>query len=223
MNTMEYYSPAMSVISDMTDEELDKYFATYIPLSNLPTPPPAKESHMNTTSTTTSSQTQASPSSEIQVYAQHLAKSVPGSHVDVVGGFLQRAECPDEVVGFAACVLEGLSGRFERVDSDTVVLAALALAHGFLVDRLRSSRHWAVKESCGMFSVREIEAAKRAILEDLDYGLFKIKNEAVQKMLGEMRRPNTLVKKHDRRRTLSINLPGAAVWSFGVQTPEPSP
>jgi hypothetical protein len=120
-------------------------------------------------------------------------------------------------------VLEGLSGRFERVDSDIVVLAALALAHGFLVDRLRSSRHWAVKESGSMFSVGEIEAAKRAILEDLDYGLFKIKNEAVQKMLGEMRRPDTLVKKHDRRRTLSINLPGAAVWSFGVQTPEPSP
>lgn len=58
---MEYYSPAMSVNSDMTDEELDKYFATYIPLSNLPTPPPAKKSH-----TTTSSQTQTSPSPEIQ-------------------------------------------------------------------------------------------------------------------------------------------------------------
>jgi hypothetical protein len=40
---MDYDSPALSVNSDMTDEELDRYFATYVPLSNLPTPPPAKE------------------------------------------------------------------------------------------------------------------------------------------------------------------------------------
>ena len=40
------FSPALSVASitsDMTDEELDQYFASYVPLSNLPTPPPAKE------------------------------------------------------------------------------------------------------------------------------------------------------------------------------------
>ncbi|RMZ70018.1 cyclin-like protein [Pyrenophora seminiperda CCB06] len=36
-------SPALSFSSDMTDEELDKFFASYVPLSNLPTPPPAKE------------------------------------------------------------------------------------------------------------------------------------------------------------------------------------
>lgn len=37
------YSPAISVTSDMTEEELEKYFATYVPLSNLPTPPPVKD------------------------------------------------------------------------------------------------------------------------------------------------------------------------------------
>lgn len=36
-------SPAFSITSDMTDEELDLYFATCGSLSNLPTPPPAKE------------------------------------------------------------------------------------------------------------------------------------------------------------------------------------
>lgn len=40
---MTEYSPALSATSDLTDEELDKYFASYVPLSNLPTPPPAKE------------------------------------------------------------------------------------------------------------------------------------------------------------------------------------
>jgi hypothetical protein len=39
------YSPALSANSDMTEEELEKYLETYIPLSNLPTPPPAKEQH----------------------------------------------------------------------------------------------------------------------------------------------------------------------------------
>ncbi len=38
------YSPAQSVSSDLSDEELDKYFASYVPLSNLPTPPVAKDS-----------------------------------------------------------------------------------------------------------------------------------------------------------------------------------
>jgi hypothetical protein len=36
-------SPAFSITSDMTDEELDLYFASCGSLSNLPTPPPAKE------------------------------------------------------------------------------------------------------------------------------------------------------------------------------------
>lgn len=47
---MEYaYSPAPSSVAssvdtdNMTDEELDLYFASCVPLSNLPTPPPAKE------------------------------------------------------------------------------------------------------------------------------------------------------------------------------------
>lgn len=44
-HTMDY-SPALSAstdFSDMTDEELDKYFASCAPLSNLPTPPPTKD------------------------------------------------------------------------------------------------------------------------------------------------------------------------------------
>lgn len=40
-------SPALSVLSDLSDlsdDELDQYFASYVPLSNLPTPPPSKGS-----------------------------------------------------------------------------------------------------------------------------------------------------------------------------------
>jgi hypothetical protein len=70
---MDCYSPAVSVTSDMTDEELDKYFATYVPLSNLPTPPPAKQRlQPETTGSSTSStspprsRTPFSSSSELQ-------------------------------------------------------------------------------------------------------------------------------------------------------------
>ena len=165
-------------------------------------------------------------------------------------------------MAFAGCVLDALSARFasvwkealvpaefERdlknflrtdtrqhahVSPDLIVLAALSLAHGYLFDRPRSSRHWSIKESGGMFTVQEIEATKRAMLQDMDYGLFRIADEMVKKMLIDMQRPKTTattnelvregsVSKQDRRRTLSINLSGAAIWSHGVQTPEPSP
>jgi len=114
--------------------------------------------------------------------------------------------------------------RHTHVSSDIMVLAALALAHGFCVDRMRSSRHWCVKESAGMFSVKELEATKRAILRDTDYGLFRISGEMVEGLLKEMRRPKMeALVKENRRRTLSIKLSGTAIWSLGVQTPEPSP
>lgn len=43
------YSPAMSVssdFSDMDDDALELYLASCVPLSNLPTPPPAMEHHI---------------------------------------------------------------------------------------------------------------------------------------------------------------------------------
>ncbi|KAF2034169.1 hypothetical protein EK21DRAFT_57109 [Setomelanomma holmii] len=260
------YSPALSTTSDMTDEELDRYLATYVPLSNLPTPPPARE-HVSAvpssaSTSTPSSQTQPSFPQKVQAYAVHLANLVPSNvsthrpHTHVMCSFLDRANLPDEVVAFAACVLDNLSTRFGglwrdilapaeferdlknflKTDStrhahlspDIIVLAALALAHGFLTDRLRSSRHWSVKESGGMFTVREIEATKRAVLVDMDYGLSRISNDMVQRMSRDMQRSKTIAKeaevvKDERRRTLSLNLSGTAIWNHGLHTPEPSP
>jgi hypothetical protein len=177
----------------------------------------------------------------------------------VIQGFLDRAGLPDEIVAFAGCVLDGLSARFAatwrhalapsdyardlkdflRTDSrqhiqlspDVIVLAALALAHGFLTDRLRSSRIWSLRESDGAFTVQEIESTQRAILHDMDYGLFRISNAMVQQRLRNMQRPSmsavactpNTVAKQDRRRNLSISLMGTAIWQFGAQTPEPSP
>jgi hypothetical protein len=174
----------------------------------------------------------------------------------VIQGFLDRAGLPYEIVAFAGCVLDALSARFTatwrdalapsdyardlkdflRTDSrqsvhvspDVIVLAALSLAHGFLVDRPRSSRHWSVKESNGAFTVQEIEASKRAILQDMDYGLSRISNNMVQRRLKSMQRPSPAVTpntiaKQVRRRNLSVTLQGIAIWQYGAQTPEPSP
>lgn len=85
-----------------------------------------------------------------------------------------------------------------------------------------------------MFTVQEIEATKRAILADMDYGLARIQDDMVQRMLRDMQRPKTSsattslarqdsVSKEQRSRTFSLNLSGTAIWTHGVQTPEPSP
>ena len=62
INDIMDFSPAATVaserdIDEMTDEELDKYFASCAPLSNLPTPPPAKEVIPTETSTLRKSET----------------------------------------------------------------------------------------------------------------------------------------------------------------------
>jgi hypothetical protein len=77
LKEMDCYSPAVSVTSDMTDEELDKYFATYVPLSNLPTPPPAKERLQPETacSSTSSPQTRTSISSSSELQGTSLHSS----------------------------------------------------------------------------------------------------------------------------------------------------
>jgi hypothetical protein len=197
-------------------------------------------------------------------YATHLANLVPLNvsthrpHASVIQGFLDRAGLPDEIVAFAACVLDALSSRFAatwrdavapsdyardlknflmtdsrqnvHVSPDVIILAALSLAHGFLVDRHRSSRHWSIKESDGAFTVQEIEASRRAILQDMDYGLARISNDMVQGRLKNMQRPSTAPAHAStpttvakQRRNLSLSLQGTAIWSYGVQTPEPSP
>lgn len=181
-------------------------------------------------------------------YATHLANLVPLNvsthrpHAPAIQGFLTRAGLSDDIVAFAACILDGLSSRFAgtwrdslatRLSPDVIVLASLSLAHGFLVDRMRSSRHWSIRESNGTFSVQQIEATKRAILHDMDYGLSRISNDMVQRRLKNMQPTNPspvlaatqteTVGKEPRRRNMALVLQGAAIWQHGVQTPEPSP
>ena len=184
------------------------------------------------------------------------------SSVSVIHGFLERACLPVEIVAFAACVLDALSDEFASrwhdaflpmkpstldyylgadcwqqptVSPDLIVLAALALAHGFIEDRGRSNAHWAKIEGAGMFDAKEVGKTKTCILEDIDYGLFRLSEERVQQMAWEMQQatyfttPRNSISFTDgevkeRRPRLSLSTgSGAAVWAYGVQTPEPSP
>ncbi|KAJ4334830.1 hypothetical protein N0V95_009058 [Ascochyta clinopodiicola] len=260
-------SPAFSVNSDMTDEELDLYFATCGSLSNLPTPPPAKE-HTAEKHTPQLSQVQDF-APELQAHATHLANLVPLNvsttrpSVSSIRSFLERSCLPDEVVAFAACILDGLSDRFvatwretllpsdfardlkffmqtdtchhASVSPDVLVLAALSLAHGFFSDTRRSAHYWAVGMSRGQFTIQELEATKRSILQDMDYRLCRVTEGMMDSMLQDMQRAETLpmaaapmnenntVAKIGRRRNFSIDLSGTSMWKNGVQTPEPSP
>ncbi|KAF2472822.1 uncharacterized protein BDR25DRAFT_312717 [Lindgomyces ingoldianus] len=116
-------SPAFSVtsdFSDFTDEELDHYFATYVPLSNLPTPPPAKKKPVGAGGL--GSEVEAKKmlvrTPELEVYAQHLSNRVPpnvATHrpsIPTIQNFLSRANLPIEIIAFASCILDALSQRF---------------------------------------------------------------------------------------------------------------
>lgn len=116
-------SPAMSTrsdFSDMDDEALELYLATCVPLSNLPTPPPAKQQlplpPRPTSPPSVADRPQHSP--KLQVYAIHLANLVPrnvsslAADTSAIQVCLERAGLPAEIVAFAGCILDALSSRF---------------------------------------------------------------------------------------------------------------
>lgn len=84
--------------------------------------------------------------------------------------------------------------------------------------------------SHNQFTIQELEATKRSILHDMDYGLCRITGSMMEGMLQDMQQvdPASLTSecgtvKAGRRRKFSIDLSGTAMWKNGVQTPEPSP
>jgi hypothetical protein len=202
----------------------------------------------------------------VVVYAEHLCKLVPHNAARApctvtIKWFLERLNLPVEVVAFAACLLDALSQCFasswraaclvpsalpnavftlrepQSTGPEVIVLAALSLAHGFLSDSERSTKLWA--GVCDyLFSVREIEATKRCLLQDIDYGLARISNDIVASMLRDIyramgsfsRKPvagarETLAFEKEERKypRLHLDWRGTAVWEYGMQTPEPSP
>ncbi|KAF2870863.1 hypothetical protein BDV95DRAFT_467377, partial [Massariosphaeria phaeospora] len=258
---------AISDMDDFTDEELDRYFANYVPLSNLPTPPPTKEQHVDLQMPSLGPEQLRTETPELEVYANHLANLVPLNvstqrpSIPTILGYLDRAQLPTEMIAFAACILDALSARFASswrnacssghptpyfttinlsptLSPDLIIISALSLSHGFIDDHGRSNSSWAKIGSSSQFTTKEIDATKRCILHEIDYGLFRITHQMVQKMTRDMQPPaansstpmRTVVRnktvatlKEQRRPQLSLSMQGTAIWINGVQTPEPSP
>ncbi|PVH96156.1 hypothetical protein DM02DRAFT_535869 [Periconia macrospinosa] len=247
----------MSDFSNMDDDELDLYLASCVPLSNLPTPPTKMQSivipaHLHRHPPALCTPTLQTPPPEpavqhhlheIHVYACHLIDLVTGGNhhdpllVETVDMFLDRANLPVEIYAFAGCVLEMLEARPEGSERALTILAALSIAHGYLDDRGRSNRHWCLIESAGMFLPKDLQRAKMSILFNIDFGLMRISETAVQRMVKEMQRnlpvpllslpgDNGTTADEDNassKNMSNIIVPGQSIWTFGVQTPEPSP
>ncbi|KAF1954458.1 hypothetical protein CC80DRAFT_493898 [Byssothecium circinans] len=235
-----YYSDS----DDMDEEALEKRLQDCGPLSNLPTPPlPSRHTHHTHAPAQTPAPQSLPNSTELLVYATHLVGLLPAKSgevegdVDVVEGFLMSVGLPVEVVAFAGCILDRLENAQEMETPELMILAALSLAEGYLSDRSRSNARWAVREAAGRFQVKDVGRAKREILEDIDYGLFRISEQDVKSMLSAMQRgldsPTITTlrdgsgeNEEDGRRpkySHASGTPGQAIWANGVQTPEPSP
>ncbi|KAI1141941.1 hypothetical protein F5Y05DRAFT_210477 [Hypoxylon sp. FL0543] len=98
----------------------DAYFRQfYKPLSNLPTPPPSKNSSA-TQSPRISAENAGSINSEFLGPAAHLARMLPPGasfmtpSISVVQGILARANLPMDIIALAVCILDSLNSRFSR-------------------------------------------------------------------------------------------------------------
>lgn len=130
-------------------------------------------------------------------------------------GFLERAKLPEEIIAFAACLVEELSeafseswratvlplsmpnsnslswGIYSTLRSEIIILAALDIAHGYLSDGDRETKRWTQYEGNDMYTVQELEQTKWCILRDIDFGLARISEEMLQAMLRDMQHAAT--------------------------------
>lgn len=135
--------------------------------------------------------------------------------VSVIHDFLLRSGVPDEIIGLAGCILDGLSMRFARSWRQTlrshnttrstptlkatdyrntntrpelIVLSVLSVAAAYLEDRQMPTSWWCQSVGADAFNEREVNATTRCILIDLDYELHSFTSDMVQEMMEDIRR-----------------------------------
>ncbi|KAF2401866.1 hypothetical protein EJ06DRAFT_520799 [Trichodelitschia bisporula] len=198
---------------DSEDELLDEYFASCVPLSNLPTPPLSASSRTPAHHLTLLVPQNASP--------QRLSPAVTAA-------YLARASLPRSTIAFAACILDSLSGFFVRTwrnelatirvlthvrtlkpsewsfpvvtgsawgaasgtgsscKPELIVLAALAIAKSWLDDTRTGAAWWAGKIAAGTVESTEVDATIRCLLKDIGYALAAFGAEIVEEMEQEI-------------------------------------
>jgi hypothetical protein len=221
MDEMDYFSSKTCRASIDEDAELDEYFATYVPLSNLPTPPtspvpilgtPGPISEFTCEMQTDTAQGRESILMRSADPSQRLSRLVPQNASRqrpcpaLIASYLNRARLPESTVAFAACILDSLSRQFVRAwrrecdavntsrrsafqstscPSELIVLAALAIANGFLDDVRGEPRWWASYVACGAVQLKEVDATIRCVFKDLDYDLCGFTADEVDEMREE--------------------------------------
>ncbi|KAF2004729.1 hypothetical protein P154DRAFT_531296 [Amniculicola lignicola CBS 123094] len=187
-------SPIGSVYSDdLSDEELDRYFANYVPLSNLPTPPPPHHQDEKEGSDRYSREggyDHETPG--LEESAAYLANLMnPPADVGITETALNVLKLPVEIVAFAACILDRVRTETKEAplcppwEAEWWIFAALALAQNFLEDCHWTTRQW-VSMAVGMgleLTLKKLSRCKTTILEILDWGLMKITSKMVEAKL----------------------------------------
>ncbi|TVY40055.1 hypothetical protein LOCC1_G005212 [Lachnellula occidentalis] len=193
-----------SSASSFDDAFIESYLSkTYIPLSNLPTPPPT--SHSNSS---THKQPSFLTSGEIHNPkflgpAIHLTNLVPSStslkspSVPLVHALLTRANLPLETLALAVCILDSLNSRFaltwrqgcplvplarQHIDSiqpEIIVLSAVILAVKFLDDMRNFTGEFAREWGRNLWSCVQINFTQRCILENLGYRLMPLCEQSI--------------------------------------------
>lgn len=111
-----------SSISSIESFDSDFFDQTYVPLSNLPTPPLSSHSYDNTAAHSPISLFSSDEilDSEVLGPAIHLTNLIPSStsltspSTPLVHALLSRADLPIEILALAVCILDSLNSRFAR-------------------------------------------------------------------------------------------------------------
>ncbi|TAQ89970.1 hypothetical protein B7494_g1700 [Chlorociboria aeruginascens] len=109
-----------SSIASLSSTSSSYFSKTYVPLSNLPTPPPSSHSQassrQHTPSSSISPQELLAP--ELLGPSIHLTNLIPSStslltpSIPLVYSILTRAALPPEILALAVCILDSLNSRF---------------------------------------------------------------------------------------------------------------
>ncbi|KAF2101490.1 hypothetical protein NA57DRAFT_35074 [Rhizodiscina lignyota] len=204
---------------DSPEIDIDAVLASYIPLSQLPTPPPsfenAKPRIHEFNGTTTSPTSSHSTTPPLLGAANHLVSLLPSNvqHLHspasslAISAYLQRADLPDSIIGLTACILESLSNRFIRSwrqaafysrfrsnRVETIVVSALTIAAGFLDDRARSTAWWSEYITEEEVTATDINVTTRCVLLDIDYDIHSFTAENIADAVDEIRRADNAAR-----------------------------
>ncbi|RPB11729.1 hypothetical protein P167DRAFT_488831 [Morchella conica CCBAS932] len=211
-NMMECHIPTPNLTNSpgspgSLDLDLDcsfEEFERYLPLSNLPTPPPSDSSPKMLVEVDFEEELNPElfgPATYLcSMIPRNASREAPSAYL--LQSILQRANISLETVGLGSCILDCLSSRFVRrwreewcaetgsvEGCEVLAVAALSIALKFLEDTSFSVRMWARDIAGDLFSSRLLNKTEMLILDDINFSVASIcTTELIEYSLAEMRR-----------------------------------